>query len=65
MSINIKKSHRGDLHKRLGVPEGQTIPRGKIEADLRHAKKTHNLKDIKQDEFALDAEKFSHRKHQG
>lgn len=30
--IHIKPSHKGLLHKKLGVPEGKKIPAGKIEA---------------------------------
>lgn len=33
----IKPSHRGLLHKKLGVPEGEKIPAEKIEAAL-HSK---------------------------
>lgn len=28
----IPKSHKGDLHKALGIPEGQTIPHDVLEA---------------------------------
>jgi len=31
MSIEIKPSHKGLLHKKLGVPEGKPIPAAKIE----------------------------------
>ena len=30
MSINIKKSKRGSLHKALGVPQGEKIPASKL-----------------------------------
>lgn len=29
-SIHIKPSHRGLLHKKLGVPQGQKIPRSDL-----------------------------------
>lgn len=31
MAIHIKASHKGLLHKNLGVPEGEPIPHSKIE----------------------------------
>ncbi len=34
MAINIKPSHRGLLHRKLGVPQGQRIPGAKITAAL-------------------------------
>ncbi len=35
MSIHIKKSHAGLLHKALHVPEGQKIPLARIEKALQ------------------------------
>ncbi len=32
MAIKIKKSHKGLLHKDLGVPEGEKIPAAKLES---------------------------------
>lgn len=32
MSIDIKPSHKGLLHEKLGVPQGQKIPQPKIAA---------------------------------
>jgi hypothetical protein len=31
-SPSIKPSHKGRLHKALGIPEGQPIPRARLEA---------------------------------
>lgn len=31
-SIHINPAHKGLLHEKLGVPQGQPIPEGKIEA---------------------------------
>jgi hypothetical protein len=36
----IKPSHRGRLHRALGVPEGEKIPAAKLEA-ARHSKNVH------------------------
>lgn len=33
--IRIKPSHKGKLHRDLGVPEGQPIPSNKLAAALR------------------------------
>ena len=30
MAIEIKKSHRGLLHKKLGIPQGEKIPLSKL-----------------------------------
>jgi hypothetical protein len=35
MSSMIKPSHRGLLHKKLGIPQGERIPEAKIEAAKR------------------------------
>ncbi len=40
MTSLIKPSHKGRLHKALGVPEGQKIPQAKISAAL-HSKNAH------------------------
>lgn len=50
----IKPSHRGLLHKRMGVSPGKKIPKGRIRADLKKAERTGNVKDERQDEFALN-----------
>jgi hypothetical protein len=34
MSIHIKPSHKGLLHKKLGVPQGEKIPAGKLSSAL-------------------------------
>lgn len=48
---HIKK---GALHKDMGIPKGQKIPRGKIRSKLAHDKKEHNVKGIRRDTFALN-----------
>jgi hypothetical protein len=55
-SIQIKPSHKGLLHKDLGVPEGQPIPEGKLEA----AEASPNPKVRKRAVFAENAKKFNH-----
>lgn len=37
MAIKIKKSHKGLLHRDLGVAPGQPIPAGKLAAALNSA----------------------------
>lgn len=54
----IKPSHRGLLHKELGVPQGKKIPKAKIRADLAKAKRTGNVAEEKRDVFA---ENFGHK----
>lgn len=51
----IKKSHKGLLHKDLGVPQGEKIPRAKLEA----AKHSENPAVRKR---AVFAENFGHKK---
>lgn len=35
MAIKIKPSHKGLLHRKLGVPEGQKIPASKLNKALK------------------------------
>ena len=56
-SINIKPSHKGLLHKMLGIPEGKKIPQSKLEA----AAHSSNPKERERAQFALNAEKFNHK----
>ena len=39
-TIHIKASHKGWLHKALGVPEGQKIPKAKL-AQASHSSNPH------------------------
>lgn len=57
MTIKIKKSHEGKLHKALGVPAGQPIPLGKIEK-AAHSKSPSLRKEA---QFALNARSFKHK----
>ncbi len=54
MAIKIKPSHRGALHRELGIPKGSKIP-AKLERQL---KKTGTAKERKRATFALNARKW-------
>lgn len=54
--IYIKPSHRGLLHRRLHVPEGEKIPASKIEAARHSSDPTLR----KQAQFAKNASTFDH-----
>lgn len=58
MSINIKPSHKGLLHKDLKVPQGQPIPAKKL-AQAR------NSEDPAVRKRAIFAENAKHFKHTG
>jgi hypothetical protein len=53
--IHIKPSHRGLLHEKLGVPQGEKIPKAKIE------KAAHSNDPVLKKE-AVFAENFGHKK---
>lgn len=55
MSIHIKKSRRGLLHKKLGVPQGKPIPPGK----LREALESSSASERKEANFARNAKKWN------
>lgn len=56
MAIKIKKSHRGLLHKNLGVAKDEPIPPGKLAAALHS--KSASLR--RQAQFAENAKKWNH-----
>ena len=56
MAIRIKPSHRGKLHRALGVPQGEKIPPGKLAAALDS--KSAALR--KEANFAKNAKSWSH-----
>lgn len=56
MSINIKPSHKGLLHEKLGVKEGEKIP----PAALYKAKKSKSPAMRKEAIFAENAKKWNH-----
>ena len=53
-TIQIKPSHKGLLHKELGVPQGEKIPEKKI----AHAKKNASPAEMKRIVFAETAKKW-------
>lgn len=55
-SIHIKPSHRGMLHRELGVPPGEKIPAAKMEAAKAHASPAER----KRITFAENAKKWNH-----
>ena len=56
MAIHIKPSHKGRLHRALGVPEGEPIPASKIAA----AKHSSSAAVRKEATFAQNARGFRH-----
>lgn len=54
-SIHIKKSHKGLLHKNLGVAKGKSIPTSKLKI-----KSTDSPAVKKRKQFAINAKKFHH-----
>jgi hypothetical protein len=56
MAIHIKPSHKGRLHRALGVPEGQPIPASKIAA----AKNSSSSAVRKEATFAQNASHWNH-----
>ena len=59
MAIHIKASHKGLLHKDLGVPAGKPIPAAKLAA----AKHSSNPAIRKRATFAQNAKSWSHKGH--
>jgi hypothetical protein len=57
MAINIKPSHRGLLHKDLGVKKGKKIPL----SELMEAKKSSNPAERKRATFAANARRWNAR----
>jgi hypothetical protein len=56
MSIKIKPSHKGKLHRALGVPEGKPIPAAKVAA----AKRSSSPALRKEATFAQNAKSWKH-----
>lgn len=53
--IKIKPSHKGLLHKAMGIAKGKKIPVKNIKSKLTKDKAKGNTKAIKQDVFAINA----------
>jgi hypothetical protein len=60
-SINIKPSHKGLLHKKMGLNEGSAISGNALEAEKDKAKKTGDTKLEKEVVFAENARKWHHK----
>lgn len=60
MAIDIKPSHKGLLHKKLGVPQGKKIPVAKLDAA-----KAKGGKLAKEANFAINAKSFNHDNRKG
>jgi hypothetical protein len=66
MAINIKASHKGLLHRELGIKEDEPISVGKLMRAESRAKKTGNTKEEKRITFAENARKWHrHRAEPG
>ena len=52
--IEIKSSHKGLLHKELGVPKDEKIPKGKLKI-----KRTDTPAERKRKNFAINASKWN------
>ena len=57
MSIHIKKSHQGRLHRALDVPAGKKISMAKLHA----AAHSQSARVRKEANFAMNARKWSHK----
>lgn len=57
MAIRIKPSHKGDLHKALGIPQDKPIPEAKLDA----AKRSSNAHVREMATFAKNARGFKHK----
>lgn len=57
---HIKESHKGMLHRALGIKEGEKISVGDLMAAKRRAKKTGDTKLEKQAVFAENARGWNH-----
>jgi len=56
MAIHIKKSHRGLLHKKLGIKSGKKIPL----SELMSAKHSSSPAKRKEANFAINARSWKH-----
>lgn len=60
MAINIKPSHRGMLHREMGVREGEKISISDLAREKKRAKKSGNTAEEKRVVFAENARKWHH-----
>lgn len=57
--IEIEKSHRGLLHREMGVPQGRKISIGRLMKKKARDKREGNTAGEKRDVFAIDARKWN------
>lgn len=60
-SPTIKPSHRGLLHKEMGIPEGEKITIGDLMRKKAKDKRTSNTTGEKRDTFAINARNWHHK----
>lgn len=60
--IKIKPSHEGLLHKRMGIAKGKKISEGALEKEKASAKKSGDVKELREAVFAENARKWNHKK---
>jgi hypothetical protein len=60
VSIEIKESHKGKLHRRMGVPAGHKIGIGDLMREKAKARREHDPSLMKEATFALNARKWNH-----
>lgn len=58
IAVEIKPENRGKLHKRLGIPEGETIPMSRLHSELKKAKDSGDTELEKMVNFAIN---FHHK----
>jgi len=56
--IHIKKSHEGDLSRKMGIPIKDNIPVDSLKKEKRMAEKDDDKKLVKQTTFAINAKKW-------
>ena len=61
-NIEIKPSHKGMLHKKMGVPEGKKISGSDLNKAKASAKASGDTKTLKEVVFAQNAKKWHHKK---
>lgn len=59
MAIKIKPSHKGLLHKAMGIAKGKKIPSSKLAKEKSKATNTGNTKLKKEIVFAQNAKKWN------
>lgn len=60
--IHIKASHRGKLHRALGIPQRKPIPLSRIASAKRKAKRTGDKSLMEMATFAQNAKTEFHHK---